>query len=76
VLARSAKGTELRILGQPSDRRPVLIADIVVDLDRVGIERVVAILAWSRDPVLLTRVNVEVGGLVAAAVEGRSSSPL
>ncbi len=76
VLPVRPERREPRRVRRPADRRPVLVSYVFVNLDDARIERVEPVLAGPRDPIPFAGLDVEVGRLVARAIEGpeRASS--
>jgi hypothetical protein len=50
-----------------ADRAPVLLAHVIVDLDRRGVQSVVAVLEAPGDPVLLAGLRISIVGFEAAS---------
>jgi hypothetical protein len=59
----------VRPLGLLPNVNPILLAHVVVDLHRAGVQGVLPVLPRSRDPILLPRSLVEVARLVAASAK-------
>jgi hypothetical protein len=70
VLAGSSEATQVRILWLAPDDAPVFVACVVIDLNHVRVEGVVAILARLGHPVVLASHDIEVVGLVPGTIEG------